>query len=125
MTKARRMHGVNIRLKETGFDNFSGRQCCRLCRKVVLSPIAASSSDIQGESVGPGQNARKKYSAPGYRLSQDHFQTVKRMLAPDCCFAHRWLISLEAAIGKPEKANRSEGFRAATWTLCYREGLDY
>ena len=32
------MHTVNIRLKQTGFDNFSGRQCCHLSRKVVLSP---------------------------------------------------------------------------------------
>ena len=31
MTKAPRMHAVNIRLKQTGFDNFSERQCCRLC----------------------------------------------------------------------------------------------
>ena len=38
MTKVRRMYAVNFRLKETGFDNFSGRQCCRLCREVVLSP---------------------------------------------------------------------------------------
>ena len=38
MTKATRMHAVNIRLKQTGFDDFSGRQCCRLCWDVVLSP---------------------------------------------------------------------------------------
>ena len=31
MPKAPRMHGVNIRLKQTGFDNFSERQCCHLC----------------------------------------------------------------------------------------------
>ena len=35
-----------------------------------------------------GEKARRKFSstggkAPGYRLSPDHFQTVKRMLAPD------------------------------------------
>ena len=46
------------------------------------------SSETQGQSVGPGEKARGKFSstggrAPGYRLSQDHFQTVKRMLAPD------------------------------------------
>ena len=46
------------------------------------------SSETQGQSVGPGEKARRKFSstggrAPGYRLSQDHFQTVKRMLAPD------------------------------------------
>ena len=39
-------------------------------------------------SVGPGEKARRKFSsmggrAPGYRLSPDHFQTVKRMLVPD------------------------------------------
>ena len=38
MTKAPRMNAVNIRLKQTGFDNFSGRKCYRLCREVVLSP---------------------------------------------------------------------------------------
>ena len=27
-----------------------------------------------------------------------------------CCFAHRWLISFVAAIGKPEEANHSEDF---------------
>ena len=42
-----------------------------------------------------------------------------------CCFVHRWLISLVAAYGKPELANHSQAFAAATWTLCYREGLDY
>ena len=46
------------------------------------------SSETQGQSVGPGEKARRKFSstggkAPGYRLSPDHFQTVKRMLAPD------------------------------------------
>ena len=48
----------------------------------------ATSSETQGQSVGPGEKARRKFSsmggrAPGYRLSPDHFQTVKRMLAPD------------------------------------------
>ena len=47
-----------------------------------------SSSETQGRSVGPGEKTRQKFSstggkAPGYRLSPDHFQTVKRMLAPD------------------------------------------
>ena len=46
------------------------------------------SSETQGQSAGPGEWAWRKFSstggrAPGYRLSQDHFQTVKRMLAPD------------------------------------------
>ena len=38
MPKAPRMQAVNIRFKQTWFDNFSGRQCRRLCREVVLSP---------------------------------------------------------------------------------------
>ena len=46
------------------------------------------SSETQGQSVEPGEKARRKFSrtggrAPGYRLSPDHFQTVKWMLAPD------------------------------------------
>ena len=40
------------------------------------------SSETQGQSVEPGEKARRKFSstggrAPGYRLSPDHFQTVK------------------------------------------------
>ena len=47
-----------------------------------------TSSETQGQSVGSGEKARRKFSsmggrAAGYRLSPDHFQTVKRMLAPD------------------------------------------
>ena len=46
------------------------------------------SSETQGRSVGPGEKALQKFlstsgKAPGYRLSPDHFQTVKRMLVPD------------------------------------------
>ena len=37
MTRGPRIHAVNIHLKQTGFDNFSGRQCCcfagRLCSR--------------------------------------------------------------------------------------------
>ena len=45
-----------------------------------------TSSETQGQSVGPGEKARRKLSsmggrALGYRLSPDHFQTVKGMLA--------------------------------------------
>ena len=47
-----------------------------------------TSSETQGRLVGPGEKARRKFSstgwkAYGYRLSPDHFQTVKRMLTPD------------------------------------------
>ena len=53
-----------------------------------ISSSKRPSSETQGQSVGPGEKARQKSSstggkAPGYQLSPDHFQTVKRMLAPD------------------------------------------
>ena len=59
--------------------------------KVVLFSHNSSphtSLETQGRSVGPGDKARQKFSstggkALGYRLSLDHFQMVKRMLAPD------------------------------------------
>ena len=43
MNKAPRMHAVNIRLKQTGFDNFSGRQFYRLCREVACALAAIAS----------------------------------------------------------------------------------
>ena len=50
--------------------------------------IKSSLVTHQGQSVGPGQKSRRKFSstggrAPGYRLSPGHFETIKRMLAPD------------------------------------------
>ena len=47
-----------------------------------------SSSETQGQSVGSGGKAGRMFSskdgiAPGYRLSPDHFQKFKRMLALD------------------------------------------
>ena len=56
-------------------------------------PYLIPSSETQGRSVGLGEKARRKFSstggkAPGYRLSPDHFQTVKRMLAP--AWAQNW-----------------------------------
>ena len=46
------------------------------------------SSEIQGQSVGSGEKARRKFSsmverAPGYRLSPNYFQNFKQMPAPD------------------------------------------
>ena len=44
--------------------------------------------ETQGQSVWSGEKAQRKFSnmsgkAPGYQLSPDNFQMVKRMLAPD------------------------------------------
>ena len=52
--------------------------------EVARSP----SSETQGQSVGSGEKARRKFStvgerAPGYRLSQNYFQKFKRMPAPN------------------------------------------
>ena len=46
------------------------------------------SSETQGQSVGSGKKAGRKFSskgerAPGYRLSPNYFQKFKRMPAPD------------------------------------------
>ena len=46
-----------------------------------------SSSETQGQSVGSGESARRKFSstgerAPGYRLSPNYFQKFKPMPAP-------------------------------------------
>ena len=46
------------------------------------------SSETQGQSVGSGEKAGRKFSskggrAPGYRLSPNYFQKFKRIPAPD------------------------------------------
>ena len=46
------------------------------------------SSETQGQSVGSGERARRKFSstgekAPGYRLSPSYFEEFKRMPASD------------------------------------------
>ena len=61
-----------------------------------------ASSETQGRSVGPGEKARRKFSstdgnAPGYRLSPDYFQTVKRLVAPD---QHKKFFVLLCPIGE-------------------------
>ena len=55
-----------------------------LNKLICDSSAYPTSSETQGQSVGPGEKARRKFSsmggrAPGYRLSPDHFQTAKRM----------------------------------------------
>ena len=53
------------------------------CKCFLLFP----SSETQGQSVGSGEEAWRKFSgtgerAPGYRLSPSYFQNFKRMPAP-------------------------------------------
>ena len=58
------------------------------CWCISTNTHETASSATQGQSVKLGGKAPQKFSsiggrAPGYRLSSDHFQTVKWMLAPD------------------------------------------
>ena len=55
-------------------------------RKGTTAPGA--SSETQGQSVGSGEKAGRKFSskggrAPGYRLPPNYFQKFKRMAPPD------------------------------------------
>ena len=54
----------------------------------ISSLLPKWSSETQGQSVGSGEKAGRKFSstgerAPGYRLSSNYFQKFKRMPAPD------------------------------------------
>ena len=87
--------------------------------------FSSSSKTLQGQWVGPGEKARRKFSstsgrAPGYRLSQDHFQTVKRMLAPD------WVQKMLCIIVTNRQTVSPEFFswvrispQLAPWFSCY------
>ena len=62
--------------------------CVTFISAEFLTAGVMSSSGTQGQSVGSGEKARRKFSstgerAPGYRLSPNYFQKFKRMLAPD------------------------------------------
>ena len=59
----------------------------RVHRRLLKQPSIKTHSP-QGQSVGSGEKAGRKFlssgeRAPGHRLSQDHFQKFKRMPAPD------------------------------------------
>ena len=75
------------------------------------------SSETQVQSVGRGEKARRKFSsmggkAPGYRLSPDHFHTVKRMLVPD------WAQKMLCIIVPNRRTVSPEFFSwARTWTF--------
>ena len=77
------------------------------------------SSETQGRSVGPGEKARQKFSstggkATGYRLSPDHFQTVKRMLAPDWAQKMLCIIVPNRRTASPEFFSRVRTRRLLT-----------
>ena len=60
------------------------KESVKILEDICLEP----SSEIQGQSVGTGERAGRKFSstgerAPGYRFSPSYFQTFKRMPAPN------------------------------------------
>ena len=65
------------------------------------------SSETQGQSVGSGERARRKFSStgkktPGYRLSPNYFQNFKRMSAPDWAQKMLCIIVPNRRIVSPE-----------------------
>ena len=74
-----------------------------------------ASSETQGQSVGSGEKAGRKFSstgerAPGYRLSPDHFQKFKRMPAPD------WAQKMLCIIVPNRRTHLLSSFRAFVTT---------
>ena len=73
-----------------GIKDFLKRVVCYTAVFSVVTQRSSPppSSETQGQSVGSGEKARRKFSstderAPGYRLSPNYFQKFKRILAPD------------------------------------------
>ena len=83
-----------------------------------------SSSETQGQSVGSGEKARRKFSskggrAPLYRLSADRFQKFKRMLAPDWAQKMLCVIVPNRRIVSPEffSCVRTRRLLSRSWLL--------
>ena len=82
---------MSLKRVHTGYENNETYHDSQKIRIItIIDPIAASgaSSETQGQSVGSGEKAGRKFSstgkrAPGYRLSPNYFQKFKRMPPPD------------------------------------------
>ena len=91
----------------------------------MFSPDAAlpPSSETQGQSVGSGEKAARKFSsrgerAPGYPLSPNYFQTFKLMPAPD------WAQKMICIIVPNRRTVSPEFFSwVRTWLLLPRSRL--
>ena len=60
----------------------------RTSMQIFTLVVRSPPSETQGQLVGSGEKAERKFSskggrAPWYRLSPDHFQKFKQMPAPD------------------------------------------
>ena len=82
-----------------------------------------ASSETQGQLVGSGENARRKFSskggrAPGYRLSPDHFQKFEQMPGPD------WAQKMLYIIVPNRRAHLLSSFRVFVHdSYCLDHGL--
>ena len=80
------------------------------CLKEIATIVKPQpSSETQGQSVGSGGKAGRKFSskserAPGYRHSPDHFQKFKRMRAPD------WAQKMLCVIVRNQRTHLNEFF---------------
>ena len=90
---------------------------------VSLQTDCKSSSESQGQSVGSGEKARRKFlskggGAPRYLLSPDHFQKFKRMPAPD------WAQKMLCIIVPNRRAHLLSSFRVFVHdSYCLDHGL--
>ena len=90
---------------------------------VSLQTDCKSSSESQGQSVGSGEKARRKFlskggGAPRYLLSPDHFQKFKRMPAPD------WAQKMLCIIVPNRRAHILSSFRVFVHDgYCLNHGL--
>ena len=75
----------------------------------LVQANSEASSETQGQSVGSGERAGRKFSstgerAPGYRLSPSYFQNLKRMPVPDWAqkmLSINWAQSTNSFSGVP------------------------
>ena len=82
---------MSLKRVHTGYENNETYHDSQKIRIVIINyPIAApgASSETQGQSVGSGEKAGRRFSStgkrtPGNRLSPNYFQKLKRMPLPD------------------------------------------
>ena len=82
-----------------------------------------ASLETQGQSVGSGKKAGRKFSskggrAPGYRLSPNYFQKFKRMPAPDWAQKMLCIIVPNRRTVSPEFFSGVRTRRLLSWHTC-------
>ena len=87
-------------------------------RCFAFRALITPTSETQGQSVGSGEKAGRKFSsagerAPGYRLSPSYFQKFKRMPAPD------WAKNMLCIIVPNRRTVSPEFFFVSSYTTAY------